>query len=121
MIYHITSRAEWEDAQKQGCYSNTSLASEGFIHCSRRDQILSVVNDFYRGKPDLLLLCIDEDKVQAELRWESPVHPKLAMVGETSHETVFPHLYGTLKLDAVVAVLDFVEADAGFALPANLP
>ncbi len=92
MIYHITSRAVWDDAQKRGCYSVPSLAKHGFIHCSGRNQILSVANDFYRGQPDLQLLCIDDEKLEAELFWEGPSHPTTAASEATSKERVFPHL-----------------------------
>ena len=121
MIYHIASRAAWEEAQKRGVYSAPSLKSEGFIHCSTRDQLLQVANDFYRGESNLLLLCIDESQLRSELRWEAPTHPKLEAAEKTRNDVLFPHLYGVLNLDAVVAVYDFPEAHSGFRLPAELP
>lgn len=120
MIYHITERAAWDDARARGEYSAPSLESEGFIHCSTRDQVLDVANDFYRGEADLLILCIDELRLRAELRWEAPAHPKPSEVRRVNSDGLFPHLYGVLNLDAVVAVHDFRETETGFALPANL-
>ena len=121
MIYHITEREAWNEAKLHGSYSAPTLATEGFIHCSRRSQVASVANDFYRGQSDLLLLCIDEDRLTAELRWEAPAHPRPESAVETSNEAMFPHLYGPLNLDAVLEVLDLVEADEGFKLPCDLP
>ncbi len=106
MICHIASREAWAEAKADGIYRAPSLASEGFIHCSRLDQILSVANDFYRGQSNLLLLCIDEGKLTGDLRWEAPSHPQPASAAATAGEAVFPHLYGPLNLDAVVAVYD---------------
>lgn len=120
MIYHIAKREAWNEAKARGNYRPPSLAAEGFIHCSRRDQILSVANDFYRGQADLLLLCIDESQLAAELRWDAPAHPQPESAAATSREAAFPHLYGSLNLDAVVGVYDFVEADDGFTLPGDL-
>ena len=120
MIYHITGRGAWMEAKARGSYSTPSLATEGFIHCSRRSQIASVANDFYRGQSDLLLLCIDEEGLAVELRWEAPAHPQPKSASATSSEANFPHLYGPLNLEAVVEVLDFVEADEGFKLPRDL-
>ena len=121
MIYHIASRAAWQAAQADGWYSAPSLASEGFIHCARREQVLSVANDFYRGKANLALLCIDEGRLVAELRWEAPAHPKAEDAAATCREARFPHVYGQLNLDAVLAVVDLYESEEGFALPPDLP
>ena len=121
MIYHITSRSAWAAALKQGGYRAPSLKSEGFIHCSTRKQVLGVANDFYRGQSDLLLLCIDEGGLRAELRWEAPAHPKPLKDSEASSDSLFPHLYGILNLDAVVAVHELAEGKTGFVLPPGLP
>ena len=121
MIYHITSGAAWAQAQMRGQYRAPSLASEGFIHCSTREQVVTVADAFYRGQADLLLLCIDEGKLGGELRWEAPAHPEARESEQAADRSLFPHLYGGLNLDAVVAVVDFSETDSGFALPPGLP
>ena len=46
MIYHLTSRRDWNEAQKSGEYRAESLESEGFIHCSTETQVLPV--EIYR-------------------------------------------------------------------------
>ena len=117
MIYHITGRAAWRAAQDCGIYSSPTYESEGFIHCSRHDQILNVANEFYAGANDLLLLCIDEKRLTAELRWEAPAHPKPTAAGEISTGALFPHLYGPLNLDAVARTADLVRASGVFCLP----
>ena len=94
IILHITSRREWEAAQAAGEYRGDTLDSDGFIHCSLRQQVMEVINAHFQGQRDLVLLCIAEDKVQAEIRYED-----LYRAGQE-----FPHIYGPLNLDAVVAV-----------------
>jgi glutathione S-transferase len=64
----------------------------------------------YSGAPDLVLLCVATDRLTAPLRDE---------VSDAGEET-FPHLYGTLNLDAVVAVVPFPEGPSGFTLPAEV-
>ena len=93
-IVHICTFDNWQIAQKDGLYQADSLTSEGFIHCSRPDQALGVANRYFNQVPDLVLLWIDLDKVETEIRWEP------------SEGEVYPHLYGALKLDAVLAVRD---------------
>ncbi len=121
MIYHITSLGDWRAACQRGYYSAASLADEGFIHCSTRAQVLLVANAAFRGQQDLLLLCIDESKLKARLLWENPAHPQAAMGTALSDEALFPHLYGELNLEAVMATRELCETATGFALPADLP
>lgn len=111
MILHITTAAEWEAAQALGDYRLDTLDTEGFIHCSTREQVLGPANAMYRGRADLVLLVIDPSRLAANL------------VYEDSHETgvLFPHLYGPLNLDAVTQVVPFPpRTDGTFELPPDL-
>ena len=49
-IYHITPLEEWERARAAGSYQANSLHSEGFIHCSTREQVIPTANRFYHGE-----------------------------------------------------------------------
>jgi uncharacterized protein (DUF952 family) len=60
---------------------------------------------------DLVLLCVDETRVGAEIRYER------------SHEggERFPHVYGPIDLDAVVDVVALpADARGRFALPSEI-
>ena len=96
IIYHITSRAEWQAAQKEGLYTSPSLAVEGFIHCSTQKQVITVAESYYKGKTDLLLLCKNQDLIKAQVRYDD------------SHNNgeLFPHIYGPLTLNSVVKVVN---------------
>ena len=118
MIYHITTRGEWEAAQKAGHYHAPSLEKEGFIHCSALNQVLDVANAFYRNLQDVVLLCIDEDKLKAELKWEEPAHPEI--VEDAPDYPKFPHVYGLINLDAVTKVADMQQDEIGYHLPQSL-
>ena len=104
MILHITSRQDWSDAQAKGEYTAPSLATEGFIHFSTDKQAVNVANAFYRGRTDLVLLVVDGTRLKPELKWEAPAGPPAENISEVD---LFPHLYGSLNLDAVASVLDF--------------
>ncbi len=107
IILHITTGPQWEQAKQAGTYRGDTLDSEGFIHCSTPSQVVKVANVLFRGRRDLVLLCIDPGRVQAEIRYEGPED------GEQ-----YPHIYGPLQADAVVQVLDFKPgADGQFMLP----
>ncbi len=94
MIYHIVHKSKWEAALQQGFYEADSLASEGFIHMSTKEQVAGVLQRYYKEQNDLLLLHVDETKLTAELKYE------LA----SSVNEMFPHLFGRLNIDAVTEV-----------------
>lgn len=102
-IFHITTQAAWQAAQSGGALIPDSLGCEGYIHCSRSEQILSVANSIFRGQRGLTLLEIDPRRIQAEIRWEAV------------ENSFFPHLYGPLKVDAVTATRDLLpDPDGSF-------
>lgn len=107
-IFHITERVEWERARREGSYRAPSLASEGFIHCSRSDQVIRTADRLFRGQTGLVLLEIDPGRVGAEIRHENC----------EGGQELFPHIYGALDSDAVVRVLAFEPGEDGsFAMP----
>ena len=119
IITHLCARDEWLAARQSGFYTASSLDSEGFIHCSRPDQIEQVANTFYTGQHGLVLLVIDPARLNSELKWEPPAHPVPGQAPIT--DDLFPHLYGPLNVDAVSDVLDFEpNANGRFHLPAAL-
>lgn len=115
MILHITSRKEWLAAQQTGEYRAPSLESEGFIHCSTERQVIAVANAFHRGRKDLVLLVVDETRLEPEVRWEAPAGSPAEGI---SPSDLFPHVYGAINVEAVASVLDLEPDSAGtFVLP----
>ena len=111
MIYHITSRRAWREAQQRGDYRVESLEKEGFIHCSTDAQVLPVAEKYYSGQRNLLVLKIDPALLSADLRWEPPsggAPPPGVPAGEQ-----FPHIYGPIDLDAIVQVFDLETGPDG--------
>ena len=107
LLLHITAREQWDRARFAGVYRGDTLDTEGFIHCATRDQVLDVANARFRGRPDLVLLCIDSSRVQAPIQYDAV---------ETGAR--FPHIYGPLNAEAVVKTLPFPPGpDGRFSLP----
>jgi len=118
LIFHITSRVEWQAAQTRGDYRAPSLETEGFIHMSTPKQVLHVANTFYHGQSDLVLLVVDETRINPQVKWEAPAGPPALGI---SPDDKFPHVYGPLNFDAVVDVLDFnPDVNGNFQLPVSL-
>ena len=65
-------------------------------------------NRYYAGQAGLVLLRIDSDRLNAEVRYENL----------EGGESLFPHIYGALNLSAVSGAVDFPPgADGRFTLP----
>ena len=109
-IIHITSREKWLQGQERGIYRCESLDAEGFIHCSKIEQVITTANRFFRGQRGLVLLAIAPSLVDAEIKEEEvPLHG------------CFPHIYGELNLDAVIRVVTFEPNEKGeFEFPVEL-
>jgi uncharacterized protein (DUF952 family) len=91
-IYHLVTPAHW-NAVGAGPYRPESLETEGFVHCANEDQVARVANLYYADCAELLVLCIDASRVR------HPVRDEEAATGER-----FPHIYGPMERDAIVAV-----------------
>lgn len=130
LIFHIISRDAALLARQTGEYRAESLTSEGFIHFSGSHQVLGVARRFYTGQHGLVLLAVDPSRLTAQLKYEAPVHPAaISLKNEdfsgderlTDESNLFPHLYGPLNFDAVVATYDFEpDSNGQFSLPAEL-
>ena len=76
-----------------------ALDEVGFVHCAFTHQVEGVVTRYYADRTDVVVLTIDASRLRSELRIEN-----------TSGGTeLFPHVYGPLDPDAVVAVTPLAE------------
>ncbi|MDO8432219.1 MAG: DUF952 domain-containing protein [Candidatus Binatus sp.] len=121
MIFHIVKRSEWEAAARIGSYRPASVDAEGFIHCSTLAQLIGTANRFYRGEKDLVVLCIDENRLAMPLKFEGPSMPDHDKLDRENADELFPHIYGALNLEAVTRVIELrCAADGRFAMPDEL-
>lgn len=110
-LLHITTTDEWQQYQHQTLYEAPSLANEGFIHCSTFKQVVGVVNQWFKGQQELLLLVIDSSKLKSPLKYEDLYN----------HGDEFPHLYGPLHTAAVISTVTWqANATGTFDLPNEL-
>jgi uncharacterized protein (DUF952 family) len=93
-VLKIAHAEDWAAAKASGVYRVPSLEEEGFIHLSRPHQVHIPANALYSDTPGLLILWIDPSRLTAEIREEPST---------TGEGGMFPHLYGPLNVDAVVA------------------
>ena len=108
-IFHVLTPAELSRARAEGAWSAPSLASEGFVHCCFRHQLSGVLERYFRGAGELVVLELEQRALGCVVV-ESP--PGVA--------EGFPHVYGPLPLAAVRRALPMHESAAGHALPPEL-
>jgi uncharacterized protein (DUF952 family) len=95
-IYHICRAEEWRKAQATGSYGGSSQdAADGFIHFSTAGQVAASAAKHRAGQDGLVLLEVDAGRLGAVLKWEP------ARGGQ-----LFPHLYASLPVAAVIAFHD---------------
>lgn len=108
-ILHVTTPEAWRRGVDTPYYETESLATEGFVHNCRPDQLRSVLGRHFAGHRALVLLVLDPSLLTSEVREEE------------SHGETFPHVYGPIDRAAVVGVLP-IEADSTgrFLLPEGI-
>lgn len=110
MLFHICTDEEWQQARVAGAYIAEALDRDGFVHCSDPGTVHLPANRLYAGRDDLVLLQIDPTRVSAPVKWEPGID-------EDPDGPWFPHIYGSINLDAVVAVHPFVLNPGGRFTP----
>ena len=92
LIYHIVLPDVWA-AFEADLYRHSSLATEGFIHCSFADQLDAVIERYYKAQPCVVVLEIESDRLMSRMIKEP----------STSSE-IYPHVYGPINRNAIVGV-----------------
>lgn len=115
-IVAITNQSFWNDSQKAGKYTQSTIESTldevGFIHCTNPDQAVMIANRHFTKYDDLILLLIDVDKVESEVKFEASL---------SGRGGLYPHIYGSLNLDAVYDVVKLPKQEDGqFTAPPEL-
>ncbi|MBE7199501.1 DUF952 domain-containing protein [Methylobacterium sp. A49B] len=111
LIYKICPRALWKEAEAAGLFRGAPIDSQdGYIHFSTADQVVETAGRHFAGQADLLLVAVEADALGDGLRYEP-----------SRGGALFPHLYGSLPLDAVAAVEELpLGNDGRHIFPAGL-
>jgi uncharacterized protein (DUF952 family) len=90
-IYKICETALWRQAERAGIFAGAEVdIRDGFIHFSTAAQVAETAAKHFAGAADLMLVAVDPDALGRALKWEP-----------SRGGDLFPHLYGTLPLEAV--------------------
>ena len=91
LIYHIVLPERWKSLDPDAAYEAESLATEGFIHCSYASQLEKVLERYYSGVANVLILGIDAERLTSPFVEEA-----------STNNEIYPHIYGPINRDAIV-------------------
>ncbi|MGF1650222.1 MAG: DUF952 domain-containing protein [Hyphomicrobiaceae bacterium] len=96
VLYKIESSVAWQQALVRGVYEGSQDdRRDGFIHFSTRSQVAQTAAKHFKGRHGLVLIAVDPAPLRDALAWEP------SRGGE-----LFPHLYGPLRTDHAVALVE---------------
>lgn len=106
LTYHLVPREAWEASDPARRYEPSSLATEGFIHCTDgADELVATANRHYQEDPRaFLVLTIDLDATGSPWRIED-------------ERGIYPHVFGPIVRSAVVRVVPVPRDTGGLFLP----
>ena len=112
LIFHVCPATVWDAAKTSGVYTGTADDTrDGFLHFSGAGQVRTSVAKHRAGQTGLVMLAVDSEKLGKALKWE------ISRGG-----ALFPHLYGSLSVEAVAEVTPLpLGGDGAHVFPPETP
>jgi uncharacterized protein (DUF952 family) len=90
--YKVLTSAEMEALEADSFGGSPADLADGFVHLSTAAQLAETIDRHYAGQARLWLAAVDLAAFGESVRWEA-----------SRGGALFPHIYGTLPLEAVIA------------------
>ena len=106
--YKVLTAEQMASLERDGNFSGAPVdLQDGYIHLSTGAQLQETIDKHFAGQSDLWLVAVDLDALADTVKWEPSRGGQL-----------FPHIYGELPLDAVIAYSELhYEPDGSLRLP----
>lgn len=106
ITFHLTPQRYFDAQDARLDYSPSAFDRDGFIHCTDDpEEMARVANAYYKDNPEPhYYLYIDKRRLHAPVRYDDAAH-------------LYPHIYGALNRDAIVAVRPAGRLPDGTFLP----
>jgi uncharacterized protein (DUF952 family) len=110
-VYKIVAADLWQAAEDSGVFAGAGIdLSDGFIHLSTGAQARRTAELFFAGQDNLVLVATDDASLGEALKYEP-----------SRDGDLFPHLYGSLPLTAVLSVRPLpLGADGNHIFPQDV-
>lgn len=101
--YKVLTAEQMAALEHDGSFAGAPVDLEdGYIHLSTAAQLTETVDKHFAGQTDLHVAAVDLEALGDKVRWE-----------ESRGGQLFPHIYGPLTLDTVVAYSPLERSDDG--------
>jgi uncharacterized protein (DUF952 family) len=93
ITFHLVPQSYFDSLDPREDYAPREFAREGFIHCTDgAAEMARTANRYYQSNPEPhYYLYIDKRRVRAPIQYDDAAR-------------IYPHIYGALNRDAIVAV-----------------
>lgn len=105
--YKILTAEQMKELEGGAFGGSPADMADGYIHLSTADQLKTTIEKHFAGQTGLWLVAVDVEAQGDRIKWEP-----------SRDAALFPHLYGTLLLETVIAYspLEY-ESDGALRLP----
>ncbi len=97
--FKILTSAQWLQFKAKGEFAGAPVDLEdGYVHLSTAEQLDETLVKHFAGQSNLIIVEVDLDVLRETVKWEA-----------SRGGALFPHVYGTIPMTAVIAVLPFAK------------
>jgi uncharacterized protein (DUF952 family) len=101
--YKVLTADQMATLERDGSFAGAPVdVADGYIHLSTATQLTETVDKHFAGQTDLHVAAVDLGSFGGSLKWE-----------ESRGGQLFPHLYGPLLLETVIAYGPLERDDDG--------
>ena len=110
IIYKVLTKDEVLTVENEGeTFGSKKDLLDGFIHFSQKEQLRETLEKYYRREQKLILMAVQVDSVQENLKWEKSRAGKL-----------FPHLYSKLGFESAIWFAPIELDEGAYILPSGI-
>lgn len=92
--FKILTAQQWADFERERVFHGATIdVTDGYIHLSTAEQLEATLAKHFAGQTGLIIVEVDLALLESDVRWEP-----------AREGALFPHLYGAMPIDAVVAI-----------------
>ena len=93
LAYKVLTAEQMAALEAEGSFAGAPVdLADGYVHLSTREQLTETVDKHFAGQENLHVAAVDLGSFGGSLKWE-----------ESRGGQLFPHLYGPLLLETVIA------------------
>ena len=119
VIYHLATKRDFKSCFNNGLYEPLNFQADGFIHCSGKDSVIDVAEDYYSAVDDLILIKINCSLLKSELKFEDAAPIAGGGTEHLKNRILFPHIYGPINEQSIIGIGEMKKTNGRYAWPSE--